>query len=89
MRRYRVFIKYYCFSLECGECSELCQFCYSAGVCVLTLKPRGNRERSKSGIYFKIFDEHPVCMCVPVCMCECVCVCVCVCVCERERERDR
>ena len=54
--RYRVFIKYCVFSLKFCDCSELCQFCCSAGVSTHT-DTEGNREKQESGIYFKIFGK--------------------------------
>ena len=59
------------FFFKCCDFSELCKFCCSGGVChcVHSLKPRGNRERPESGIYFNIFEkstifnEHPVLFC--------------------------
>ena len=62
LRSYRVFIKYCVFSLKCCDFSELCFWC-SADVwpaivsSVYTLTPRGNRVRSETGKYFKIFEK--------------------------------
>ena len=69
--RYRVFIKYCVFSLKCSDFSELCQFCFSAGVlpawCVYThCHQRGKTEKGQRPEYSKIFgkntiiNEHPV-----------------------------
>ena len=70
---YRLFFNYCSFSLKCCDFSDLCQFCWSAGVLPAikwskheVYTPRKNRERPESGIYFKIFEkntifnEHPV-----------------------------
>ena len=52
--RYRVFIKYCVFSIKFCDFSELCQFCYSAGVlpdwCVYAHRHRGQTE---FGIFLK------------------------------------